>query len=297
MDESLSVFGALGVFLIIFGVLLIGLAADYNIAHIIRDKLMKRKGVQDPSSYSVVDAVGPIATPRQASTTNTVGADEENEENENTIQLEESPKTDENHASNLSDVRLDDEEQATSTKTTSKKTITATTSISPIPTSTSTPALPTTGVSTLSEGLKSIIYALCVGVTICLYSLVDKMAIHSPYVKPINPLVHSFFLTFLTNVLLAPYCLTRKRDQFQTAFKEYKKYIPFVGPLSMMCYLAILYAYKSTPATYVVAVRELGIVIGSILGFVFLKEHVSIQKIVGICLVVAGILGVKLLAN
>jgi len=46
-------------------------------------------------------------------------------------------------------------------------------------------------------------------------------------------------------------------------------------------------------ASYIVSMREFSVVIGSFLGFVFLKEKPTVLKIIGILCVTAGLIFIK----
>ncbi len=78
------------------------------------------------------------------------------------------------------------------------------------------------------------------------------------------------------------------------SIKEYKLYIAIVGPGSVTGYLIILFALQQTNASYIVAMREISVVIGSILGFIFLKERITVLKVVGMLFIVTGLVLVKI---
>jgi uncharacterized membrane protein len=62
----------------------------------------------------------------------------------------------------------------------------------------------------------------------------------------------------------------------------------------MLAYLIILYAFQQSDVSFVVATREVSVVFGSILGFIFLKEKITFPKIVGIVSVTTGLVIIKL---
>lgn len=55
-----------------------------------------------------------------------------------------------------------------------------------------------------------------------------------------------------------------------------------------------VYAMQTTPVTYVASVREISIVFATIIGIVWLKEQVSFVKWVSICMILAGVVIIKL---
>ena len=50
----------------------------------------------------------------------------------------------------------------------------------------------------------------------------------------------------------------------------------------------ILFAFTMGPVGYIVAVREISVVFGSLAGIIFLKERGTITKVVSICVIVIG---------
>jgi uncharacterized membrane protein len=76
--------------------------------------------------------------------------------------------------------------------------------------------------------------------------------------------------------------------------KGHWKYALIIGFGALFTYLMILYALTLERAGYVSAVREFSIVIGSVFGFVFLKEKVTVNKMSGILLIISGLIFIKL---
>ena len=142
-----------------------------------------------------------------------------------------------------------------------------------------------TGRSNVRVGLM----ALSVGATISIYSIIDKSGIDL-----INPVNYIFALFFLAGVFLAPYVLLRYRSMLVDAVRKFKRYSVIIGIGSIGTYLIILFAFRVEELSYVVAVREFAVVIGSMLGFAFLKEQPTLQKILGISAITAGIILIKI---
>ena len=67
-----------------------------------------------------------------------------------------------------------------------------------------------------------------------------------------------------------------------------------IGLGSIITYLLILFAFRQGPASYIVAVREMSVVIGSVMGFVFLREQLTLRKIAGIIAITAGLVLIKI---
>jgi uncharacterized membrane protein len=56
----------------------------------------------------------------------------------------------------------------------------------------------------------------------------------------------------------------------------------------------ILFAFTMGPVNYIVAVREFAVVLGALAGVIFLKERLTPVKALAICVIVIGIIGIKL---
>jgi uncharacterized membrane protein len=57
--------------------------------------------------------------------------------------------------------------------------------------------------------------------------------------------------------------------------------------------MAILFAYQLAPVSYVIALREVAVVIGAVLGILVLKERLDLWKALGIGAITAGIVFIK----
>jgi len=143
--------------------------------------------------------------------------------------------------------------------------------------------------SNQTGGLKGLLFALLVGTMIVGYSIVDKLG-----VGIMNPVAYIFGLWIFATLWLTPYVLIFKRRELSLAWKEYKKYSFIIGIGSLMTYLLILFIYRIAQVSYVVALRELAVAIGAVLGFVFLGEKPTGLKIIGITLIVLGMMAIKL---
>lgn len=139
------------------------------------------------------------------------------------------------------------------------------------------------------EKRAAIFVAIGVGICISLYSIIDKLSIlHIPPVFYIS-------IMFITSpLLLAPLMLTSLKAQTIAVWKKHKYYSGLIGLVSLLTYLLILFALKDSPAPYVVALREISIVFGAILGICMLKEERNKRKIFGLVLILIGAVIIKI---
>ena len=83
-------------------------------------------------------------------------------------------------------------------------------------------------------------------------------------------------------------CGLTERAILQTTWQSYWKAITQVGALNSGSYLLTLIALQTGQASYVIAIRQLSIAVGSLLGWRLLGEPLTRPKWTGIALVVIG---------
>lgn len=130
--------------------------------------------------------------------------------------------------------------------------------------------------------------ALLVGVTISAYSIIDKLA-----VTHVHPLVYVCSVNLTSTTLLLPLLLKAHLKELKATLRNHKTEGILLGLAGLLTYLIILYAYRSSPASYVVALRETSIVVAAYLGIKFLKDDFSKRKLTGIIFIVVGAMVIK----
>jgi len=142
----------------------------------------------------------------------------------------------------------------------------------------------------LKANLLPIIYAIGIGFTVIVYSIYDKQG-----VSYIHPIVYINVRSFISLSIMT-FFVFRKGGlpQIKKVLNNNWKDSAIIGYGVVGSYLLILYALTMGKVGYIFALREFSIVIASILGFIFLKEKATIGKIIGIVLVTAGLVCIKL---
>jgi len=135
---------------------------------------------------------------------------------------------------------------------------------------------------------KGLGFALFVGLMILNYSIIDRGA-----VGVIDSISYIFGVWFLSAAFLTPYLLIKDRAKLLWAWKKFKRSSLIIGIGSMGTYLMILFAYQLSDVSYVVATREIAVVIGAVFGFKFLNEKYTLKKIIGILTIVFGLMMIK----
>ena len=138
-------------------------------------------------------------------------------------------------------------------------------------------------------GARSIKYALGVGATMVVYSLVDKVG-----VGIVHPVFYIWFMYFSGTLMLWPYVARRYAGQWRQIGRQYRSSILVIGLGSCCTYLLILLAYRLGPLSYIIALREFAVVVGAGLGIVFLNERLTAAKAAAIAAIVAGLICIKL---
>ena len=133
-----------------------------------------------------------------------------------------------------------------------------------------------------STGLR---YAVLTGLTIAAYSIVDKEG-----VGHIQPILYMYLLGLGTAVMLMPYILVRKG--FAAVKEEWRvNPVPIIvaGLLTFAAYGLVLTAFSLSRVSYVAPTREVGIVIGVLMGVYLLKEPFGGGRLLGSGFIVAGL--------
>ena len=130
--------------------------------------------------------------------------------------------------------------------------------------------------------------AALVGLAITAYSVVDKLG-----VGLVSPVVYLAGLATVTGVALAPFVLLRYGQECREAWRNHKRTSLWVGLGSTGTYLLVLAAFRQANASYVVATRELAIVVAVGLGVAVLKEPLTGPRAVSTAAILVGVVLVK----
>lgn len=130
--------------------------------------------------------------------------------------------------------------------------------------------------------------ALGVGATIVSYSLVDKVG-----VGIVHPVVYIFGMFFLSAAFATPVVAVRDRNRLWRKLAETWRPVTLIAVGSTAAYLMILFAMTVGQVGYIVALREFAVVLGALLGFIFLKERVTPLKLCSVGMIVAGLVFIR----
>ncbi len=133
-------------------------------------------------------------------------------------------------------------------------------------------------------------YATLTGLTIAAYSIVDKEG-----VGHIQPVFYMYLMFAGTAVILAPYNLAH--NGFEAVRKEWRANavpITVAGLLTFAAYGLVLTAFSLSRVSYVAPAREVGIVIGVMMGVFLLKEPFGGGRLLGSSFIVGGLILIAL---
>ena len=133
------------------------------------------------------------------------------------------------------------------------------------------------------------VWALCTGGTIAGYSLVDKVGVGLVY-----PPAYIYLMFVISLLLLSPYVLIKQRPALKAEWQVNRVPILIDGFLVLFTYMMILFAFRLSKVSYVVAAREISIVFSALLGIFWLKEAHAPQKIAGSGLIALGVVFIGL---
>jgi drug/metabolite transporter (DMT)-like permease len=131
-------------------------------------------------------------------------------------------------------------------------------------------------------------WAVLTGLTIAAYSLVDKAG-----VARLNPVPYIALLGLGSALLLAPAVL-RDPEALRREWAVNRRAILVAAALNLTAYLLVLFAFRLSKVGYVVAARELSIVLSAFIGSWWLGEGRLGPRLAGAAVILAGVVCVAL---
>jgi len=139
---------------------------------------------------------------------------------------------------------------------------------------------------------RKILYtSLITGVFIGIYSVIDG------YGARISASAISYMSwVFIFSALFFPIILKLRKQKniLKKTLTEGKVIFWFGGFFSYIAYVITVWAFTKAPVPMVSALRESSIIFAIFIGYFYLKEKISMYKIISILLIFAGVIGLKL---
>jgi len=138
---------------------------------------------------------------------------------------------------------------------------------------------------------KTVIYSLATGFFIGLYSLSDGYGARIS-LSPLSFLGWSFIL----NAMIFPFVLKSMNysNVFSRVMREAKLIFWVGGTTSYIVYGTIVWCFTVAPIPLVSALRETSIIFALLIGTFFLKEKLTLIKIISILIIFVGVIFLKL---
>lgn len=148
------------------------------------------------------------------------------------------------------------------------------------------PALDWRAFATLGPQLRTpaTTFALVAAFAAACYTLWDKHA-----VQRVPAFAYMYLYTVITAVAYGGFIWRRyPRAEVAEQWRQHRGAILQVGFFNITSYLLVLLALRTGTSSYVIALRQLSIAVGVLLGALVLREQVSAPKRLGVALIVVG---------
>ena len=128
-------------------------------------------------------------------------------------------------------------------------------------------------------------YAVLTGLTIAVYAIVDKKG-----VSHVQPFLYMYLMSLGSAVCLFPY-IRRKWGlrAMERTWRSNRWSIVVAGLLTFLAYGLVLTAFSLSRVSYVAPAREVGIVVGVLMGVLILKEPFGRARLAGSAVIVSGL--------
>lgn len=136
-----------------------------------------------------------------------------------------------------------------------------------------------------SQAGRSVVFAALTGVLIAGYTLWDKQAVSAVHMPPI---LYFYLFTTVRAMLLVPMAAVRW-NSVKEEWRLHRRHALGIAVLSPISYILVLYALAISPVSYVAPAREIGILLGAVMGARWLAESDVQRRMAGAVAMVAGV--------
>ena len=137
---------------------------------------------------------------------------------------------------------------------------------------------------------RAIGFALFTALTICAYSVVDGIGAR----LSANPNAYSLWLFIGIAVVMLPYAIYRDGPDVIPAMRRFWRSGLAGGALQLLSYGIAIWAMTLAPIAIVATLRETSVLFGAVIAVVVLKEPLRAARIVAACLIVCGLILIRL---
>jgi drug/metabolite transporter (DMT)-like permease len=137
---------------------------------------------------------------------------------------------------------------------------------------------------------RAIGFAFFTALTVCAYSVVDGVGGR----LSANPNAYSAWLFVGIAVVMLPYALYRDGRDVLPAMRQYWQRGVAGGALQFLSYGIAIWAMTAAPIAVVATLRETSVLFGAVIAVVVLKEPLRAVRILAACLIVSGLILIRL---
>lgn len=142
------------------------------------------------------------------------------------------------------------------------------------------------------ESRGGVLLALAVGATITAYSIIDGVGVRTGS----DPLSYAAWLFLLQGVAVPVTCVVLARDRraFGVGLRRSAGWGVLGGALSLVAYTVVVWAQSLAPLALVSALRESGVLMAGVIGWLVFREPFSRWRTVATLAAVVGIVAVNM---
>jgi drug/metabolite transporter (DMT)-like permease len=137
---------------------------------------------------------------------------------------------------------------------------------------------------------RAIGYAFFTALTVCSYSVIDGIGARLSF----NPNAYSVWLFVGIAIVMLPYALFRDGRGVLPAMQRYWQRGIAGGALQFLSYGIAIWAMTMAPIAVVATLRETSVLFGAVIAVVVLKEPLRAVRIIAACLIVCGLILIRL---
>jgi len=137
---------------------------------------------------------------------------------------------------------------------------------------------------------RAIGFALFTALTICAYSVVDGVGAR----LAVNPNAYSLWLFIGIAVVMLPYAIYRDGPDVIPAMQRFWRRGLTGGALQVLSYGIAIWAMTVAPIAVVATLRETSVLFGAVIAVVVLKEPLRAVRIAAACMIVCGLILIRL---
>jgi drug/metabolite transporter (DMT)-like permease len=130
-----------------------------------------------------------------------------------------------------------------------------------------------------------LVWGVATGITIAAYTLWDHRSVSTLAVPPLP----YFVLAVLLQLVVLSVPAWPRRRELRVVLRRWRREVAAVAVLSPLAYVLVLQALTTAPVSLVAPARETSIVVGSLLGWLVLREQDPVRRLAGAAVVLTGV--------